>query len=478
MLTDLLFWALVLAIGLTLSKVLACPETIYEYPQFMAATFGIFILPQAISLVRFPGAASEPAVQRVLWVGCLCMGACMSGYHWTGPLHALRRPSAGFDYAKLQQAGILFVACGLVMSYALRAINIQTTELGGWTGPATLYGFFQQLAYPGFAICLLVMLRKPTALSIGSTAMATIVPLQSMIFGRREPAALFALSIGLTVYFRLGWRPPRWLITVAVAGAMLGIPATATYRQLQLDRDWSGVRQIELLDNFRAFLNDESVLELRNAAMLIDATRRSGGYEYGAGYWNHLVFRYVPAQILGQEFKESLFIKAKRELVERELATIGYVNPVGSTVTGLGDSFQQFGYFGCLFFALLGAFFRRLWRAASAPDAVIAQLLYITTCTSAMRAVTHWTLDFLPGLLYGTLFLGAAAWYARLPARTAMRTQDGLGRLEPQSRCFSSYGRSIAARGSIRFNTNSAAQHLGDDEDQNGPAQSTTKQKI
>ncbi len=80
MLTDFLIWAFVLAIGLTLSKVLVRPETIYEYPQFIAATFGIFILPQAISLVRFPGAASENAVQRVLWMGCLCIGACISGY--------------------------------------------------------------------------------------------------------------------------------------------------------------------------------------------------------------------------------------------------------------------------------------------------------------------------------------------------------------------------------------------------------------
>jgi len=29
-----------------------------------------------------------------------------------------------------------------------------------------------------------------------------------------------------------------------------------------------------------------------------------------------------------------------------------------------------------------------------------------------MRAVTHWTLDFLPGLLYNVIFLGAALLYA------------------------------------------------------------------
>jgi hypothetical protein len=415
-LTDILFWVFVLLVVSRLAPVLARPEKIYEFPQFMAATFGIFILPQAVSLVRFPGAASESAVQRVLWMGCLCVAACITGYHLATPSRVSRPPLA-LHLGKLKQAGIVFVVCGLAASYLLRTINIQTNDFGGWTGPATVYGFFQQLAYPGFAICLLLMLHKWTTFSVGSTAIAAIVPLQSMIFGRREPAALFALSIGFIVYFRLRLRPPRWLIALSLAGAMLAIPATATYRQLRLDGDWNSVRQIELLDNFRRFLNDESVLELRNAAMLIDATRRSGGYQYGAGYWNHLVFRYVPAQILGQQFKESLMIKGNAELVDRELATLGYVNPIGSTVTGLGDSFQQFGYFGCLFFALLGTFFRRMWQAASAPDSIFSQLLYIATCVSAMRAVTHWTLDFLPGIVYSTLFLGAAAWYAHLPSR-------------------------------------------------------------
>jgi hypothetical protein len=124
------------------------------------------------------------------------------------------------------------------------------------------------------------------------------------------------------------------------------------------------------------------------------------------------VFRYIPGQLLGPAFKESLMIAASREKLEGELAGMDYVNPPGSTVTGMGDSFQQFGYFGCLFFAALGVLFRRLWRAAVPRNALFAQLLYMQSCTCAMRAVTHWTLDFLPGLIYNLIFLGAAAVYA------------------------------------------------------------------
>jgi hypothetical protein len=172
------------------------------------------------------------------------------------------------------------------------------------------------------------------------------------------------------------------------------------------------VRQMQLVANFRDFLEQESVLELRNAAMLIEATRRSGNYQYGVGYWNHLVFRYVPAQILGRPFKDSLMVWNSCDGVERELSAMDYVNPAGSTVTGLGDSFQQFGYWGCLFFTLMAVIFRQLWDTACDPGALFAQLIYMQSCTCAMRAVTHWTLDFFPGLIYNTIFLGIAAVYA------------------------------------------------------------------
>jgi hypothetical protein len=57
--------------------------------------------------------------------------------------------------------------------------------------------------------------------------------------------------------------------------------------------------------------------------------------------------------------------------------------------------------------------------------------------TSAMRAITHQTLDFLPGFLYNVIFLGALMWYARdrtavTSSRVALSQQTRLG--EPARR--------------------------------------------
>ncbi len=410
--TNFYFWLFLGLMILPLVAVVWNPARIYEYPFFTAAIFAIFVFPQAVSLIRFPGAAPAHAVQSALLMTCLCLTACLLGYKLPIQPQVIARLSRGVNQQRLFHVGLIFVACGYWFGHLISAMDIEISQTGGWTGRATIYGFFQQLCYPGLAICLMTALRRPSLTSMLSALAAAVVPMQVILLGRREPAAVLLVTLGLTIYFRRRSRPPRVLIPGIILAAMLAIPATATYRSFQAERNWDAIRQIDFVGNFKQFLTDESILEFRNAAMLIEATSRSGDYAYGAGYWNHLVFRYVPAQILGEGFKESLMIRRSGEGQEREFATMDYTNPIGSTVTGMGDSFQQFGYWGCLFFAALAVFFRSLWQTALRPNALFAQLLYMQACTSAMRAVTHWTLDFLPGFLYSVLFLGAAMLYA------------------------------------------------------------------
>src|SRR5947199_3889913 len=131
-------------------------------------------------------------------MACLCMLASTIGYAWPGDFQKPCRTPLNLDFRKLFHVGLLFVACGIGFSYALGTTEPETTDFGGWTGRATILGFFQQLSLPGFAICLLVCLRKPGALPIASALVGAIVPVQSMLFGRREPAAAFALIIGLS----------------------------------------------------------------------------------------------------------------------------------------------------------------------------------------------------------------------------------------------------------------------------------------
>jgi hypothetical protein len=166
--------------------------------------------------------------------------------------------------------------------------------------------------------------------------------------------------------------------------------------------------------NFKNFIFEESILELRNGAAIIEATRQTGNYQLGKGYWNHLVFRFVPGQLVGMDLKQSLMFGVW-DIGKSGGSESGVQFSRGSTITGMGDTFLQFGWFGCLFFAFMGMLFKGMWQASLAPNALFARLMYVMTFTSGMRAVTHWTADFLPGLLYFAIFLGLAGFYAAVP---------------------------------------------------------------
>ncbi len=419
------FWLFVALLLVPLVWMILRPERAYEFPFFMAAAFAIFILPQAYSLRLFPDGVSEQSVADVLLMSILCLAACGLGYRLTPNRSVLQHASVPVDSDRLFHVGVVFVGLGFIFSRLLGRTDVQFSDAGGMTGAATILLFFQGLAFPGFAICLMTALRRPTTVNIAASLAGIILPLQAAVIGRREPAVLLGMTVMLGLYFGRGVKPPRWLVPVAMVVAMLAIPATGTYRGLQAEKNWGEIRQIDLVGNFKAFVTQESVLELRNAAAVIEATKATGDYQWGAGYWNHLVFRFVPAQILGAGFKESLKIKTQSRLIETGVTQAGFEVSVGSTITGMGDTFQQFGWFGCLFFALMAVIFHSLWVASLRPSAFFPQLLYISLCTVAMRAVTHWTLDFFPGLFYNLAFLSLGLLYARVPATQLRPVRSG-----------------------------------------------------
>ena len=70
----------------------------------------------------------------------------------------------------------------------------------------------------------------------------------------------------------------------------------------------------------------------------------------------------------------------------------------------MGDSFNQFWFFGFVFFAAAGWFFRYIWTVVL-KDNTIVQIFYIQAMVGAMRGLTHDSMDFLPAVIYSGGFL-------------------------------------------------------------------------
>jgi hypothetical protein len=147
-------------------------------------------------------------------------------------------------------------------------------------------------------------------------------------------------------------------------------------------------------------------------------------FDLGAFHWNMLVFTYVPAQIVGTDLKNALYLP----LGDPALEEYQYRPPMGSTVTGLSDAFGSFWYFGCLKFLLIAVVMQKLWLAARSGS-ITAQLLYMLLPVQAMQAVTHFTNNFLLPWPHMAMFLLPALLFARRARVSAGRSNAGYARL-------------------------------------------------
>ena len=387
------------------------PERVYQYPFFMGGIFVSFILPQAIALINKPGPVSQQALERVLLMSCLCAAMCWLGYQLPPSRNFIKKLDLAIDPKKLFHGGIVFVLIGYASSFLIFRLPEAVRENTQWTGIITIYVFFSTLIYPGLTIILLSTLRRPTFSKILLTAFAAALPIQTIIFyGRREPTATFILTIGLSIYFIRKLVPPRWLVITFVIIALLAIPLTGTYRAIAKTGDWSKLQEIKPLETLESFVQEGEGLELMNAALLMDAAVKTNQYGYGVEYWNTFVFRFIPAQLVGVNFKKSL----QFQLANYDLKTLYRYNiPLGSTLTGIGDSFTQFDYLGCLFFFFIANFFKNLWLSANYRNSIISQLFYVSLFSPAMLSITHGTVKFIPDLVFNFIFLGALVIYSR-----------------------------------------------------------------
>ena len=408
-------------------------DRVYQYPFFMGAIFIAFIQPQITALVGNPGVVNQNALERVLLVSCLCVAASWLGYQLKPNASWITRFHVLIDERRLLEAGLILLGIGYACDFVLSKIPIQVTAAGTWTGPATILLFFAQVIYIAFAIFLLRLLQRPSVANVIWVALASIQPLNAIIFaGRRQPAMTFLIIVGLCFWLVRRSVPPRWFFIIAIAALVYVIPVVGQLRGdfwiLVFQRDWRAI--IDASQQSFNTLQGGEILELRNAAVLMDAAEKSGQYGFGTGFWDSLIFQYVPGQLVGYEVKNSLqFNWTQYNLTEM----YGYVMSTGTTPTGIGDSFVEFSYFGCLTFALIAYLFRSLWIPVVYLNSTVSQLLYIGLVSPAMVGVTHGIGRFIQEAFFQFIVVSWIRYYARVkdPVSSSsekLRTYMRLGR--------------------------------------------------
>jgi len=395
---------------------------IFEYPFLAGATFLGFVLPQMPSLADDPHLPAD-AFARVAFFTILCVLAC--GLGWAAGTRPLTALCWSLDERRVIRLAALMSVAGGVFYYKLSTLPKESLNASLYTGLPVAYLFFAKMLSYGLYLAVVCLMRRRSRLAAGVALFGGVLLLHRIvILGRRGELAELLLAVTLSVWFARGIAVPRAFALVGVLLAGLALNSTGDYRAIaagQEGQQWSELSKIDIVGNFMDVLKNGGP-EMRNAVLRINAVDRLMSFDFGVFHWNTLVFNFVPAQLVGSDVKESLFITMPAQYSR------DYDPPTGSTETGMADAFASFWYFGFLKFVLIAYMLGRLYRTAM-MGYLPAQVIYILSIAPALLAITHHTqwvistwvhilLCLLPGLAMTRAPIGLRRT-ARVPGPTA-----------------------------------------------------------
>ena len=317
-------------------------------------------------------------------------------------------------------ASVTLSLLGAYFFFAISRLPPELTETSQWTGLPVAYLFFARMLDYGFAISVLLYARNGSRLALLVVFFGSAFYFNSIVLGgRRAELTEFTTIIIMAAWFQRNRCVPRPLMLLGLFLGALFINSTGDYRAVMTAEEsprWNDLANIDPIGNIER-LAEGGGPELRNAVYIISAVDRNLEFDVGAFHWNMLVFTYVPAQIVGIDIKNSLYLP----LGDPALEEYQYSPSAGSTVTGLSDAFQSFWYFGCIKFFLIALVMQKLWLAARSGN-ITAQLLYMLLPVQAMQAITHYTNNFLLPWPHMVIFLLPALFLSRRGRSPASRS--------------------------------------------------------
>lgn len=418
LLTEILYILITALSVYFLVRIVGKPELIYEYPFIMSFGFVVFIFPQ-VFVIYEKHILKTDSVNRLFLMTLLCWVLSFWGWYIAKPTRPpLKRIFQGpVNEDKLGLVGMAFVVLGCLFNYSASRI-IKSEEFANQqaTGIVTIFIFFQQLLFLGTGLCLTLYLKNRKQLLLMFAILGGMFGFYIGIFQGRRTQTLYTLMvIGVPLFLGLNLKPARSLVIAGILAAFLIIPSIGQYRKIMSSsKDAKEFfnrlgKEMDFQKNLEEFYMSAKSYELVNAGYMIDHAYKTSEYHFGSSYWNQLVFRFIPAQIVGKETKAALMIPEKNA---DNRFNPNYV--LGSTTTGIGDAFHQFDFFGSAFFFLVGLLMRSIWATVRRGFNPFYQVLYSVVLIECLVSLTHGTIWFLPGLISAFVFLYLAYRYSKV----------------------------------------------------------------
>ena len=356
---------------------------IYEFPFQVGAVTFAFILVQVPGLARdyfVPDAAFRQTIGFMI----ICLVMCWLGWRGNAKPFAILRHD--FSETRLLVAASCLSAVGAYFYFALSRLPSELTVAVQMTGIPVIFVFFSRLLVYGLAISVLCLVRRFsfTALAVVTFDLAFVGD-RIIRGGSRADTVELLFILALAWWFYRRRSVPRWAALGGLVFGTLLMTSVGDYRAISKSDSgltWEDVSNIDVIGNTSAVWARGGD-EVRNAIQRIGHTSETMEFDYGLSHWNNIIFAFVPAQLLGAQFKADIMVSLPKTAMD--------YNPIlGTTETGMVDAFQSFWYFGAFEFFLLAYVLRRILASAEAGE-FAGQFIYVLSVVPAMHAISHKT---------------------------------------------------------------------------------------
>lgn len=328
---------------------------------------------------------------------------------WIGWIFSYRKPlntgswlAVSFDEKRLYYVGALLCIFGFFFQWKIWSLPEEILAMTEWSGVTVKLLFFSGVYKYGFLILWLLYLKRGKWLS--PHYLIFLIPcflmfLEAAILrGRRAAMMEITAYVVVSFWFLRRCVVPRCLLFVGFSCGLILINSIGLYRTIMKDNTLDLSKRIEIAISADYIGENKTQLESSGAEFENYVYQRAVvgdllTFDYGSIHWNLLIFNYVPARLVGETVKDSLFLPVpdRREEVNTKY---GYTWKYGSTATGYEDSFSSFGWLGFVKFIFIGLISGVLYRHAMAGH-ILGTILYVKFLNVAMHTITHDTHGFL-----------------------------------------------------------------------------------
>ncbi|KAF0174795.1 MAG: Uncharacterized protein FD162_882 [Rhodobacteraceae bacterium] len=405
------------------------PAGYVRLPVLHAGLFAAWVLPQ-LNTVLADDLLPQSGRTGLALMSFLCLASSWLGWY-AAPAPRHPRPA---PVGQMTIPVLALTALSVALNLRVSTMALDMVDVSQWSGPITIVAFFASIRYLALALSLIVFLRQPSLL-FGLLLLANLgiaVPLALVGLRRTEIMGFLAtimcgLWLGRRIRIPLGLLAAAamaFAVVVYVIGPLRGASAAIELETGQRPSLFSPVlwQRIDVKAEMERGIGDAP--DLLNATYIIALRADSGGLGLGAGTWNRFVTQYVPGQIVGAEVKQSLFLASgvgkngnNTGIYDEIEGRFGFSFQLGTTQTGIGSAYDDFGLLGAGYFFLISHLMRRLYNAGLAGD-VWAQALYVGQVALSLVSVTHHHTS----LLVTMPLLFGAAWVGRRLGRLRLGT--------------------------------------------------------